>query len=241
MKPVLLLVSGWGYPAHALEACASLLAEAFEVERFGLHEGVLLDAADPAAALAHHAQSRHPRPCLLGGWSTGGMVAADAALRMPAPPAGLVMISSTARFTATAGWDAGVPATRLRALRAALRTNADSALERFDSDAWHPAAVPRDIRILSEHFRKNVTPGSLARGLDILGTTDLRTHLPALGTRALWLHGEYDRVILPDSARASMRPQDRLALLPGAGHALPLQNPGWCASQIRAWFSEFHA
>ena len=162
-------------------------------------------------------------PVCLVGWSTGGMVAIETAARFPELLAGIVLMSTTARFCSTDGYSMGVAKAELRAMRLGLRKDPPAVL----GDFFRRSALPAEIaeRNLASKIESAQTSGidDLLKGLDYLRTTDLREALRSLALPALVIHGKEDRIIPWTAGDYLARNLDhaRAVFLPKAGHALP--------------------
>ena len=197
-------------------------------------------ADDLAAWLAAVA----PGPCLLGGWSLGGMLAMELAARAGTPVERLVLLATTPRFTIAADWPHGLPAGQVQALRRNLRTAFEATLGAFFELAFVPGEADtarlREIRALA------VRPGGLpdrataAALLGLLAEHDQRWLLPAVRCPALVLHGSLDRVTPVGAGRAlaAALPQGALHELGSLGHAPFWTRPAEVGQAIRefcAW------
>ena len=218
-RPVMLLASGWAHPADCLASLAAQLRPCLDV--------ALLDP-DPDALRAR--LEALPVPAWLAGWSLGGMLALQAAAAHPSRARGLILISSTARFTRAAPDDpAGVPAARLRALTAAVRKHPAEALGPFLGQCAAPAAP-----LVTAQVALTLGAPALLAGLERLAQLDLRAECAGLQAPALILHGAQDRVIPPAAADRLARdiPGAQGRRHPTAGHDLPLREPEWVGREI---------
>lgn len=158
------------------------------------------------------------------GWSTGGMLALELAQHYPQGIAQLILISSTARFTQTAGYPAGLPAAAVHQLSRRLARDAASTLSAFYRSLFPAAEEMAAAPFLSDRVPDLVTrldPIALQHGLQYLLQQDLRAALSALRIPTLVLHGEADTVcpLAAGQFLAATLPQARLFTLPTAGHA----------------------
>ena len=222
MKPPLLLIAGWAHPAESMQPLADLLR----------------DVCTPtviAASDFRPSSSLRPNVLLLG-WSLGGQLALAAAHAQPDAVAGLILISTTARFTLGADWAHGLPAGQVRALGRALRHDLASGLQGFLhlSAARHGHAGPTPTALSPWPAPPIET---LADGLRLLADTDLRPHLAAIRCPALVIHAHDDAVIPlgAGQALAAGLPAARLVVCDGVGHDLPLRAPERVAEAARAF------
>ena len=225
MKPLVLLIAGWAHPAATLRPLADALAE----------------FASPRLFAAHESLPKLHEPAFLLGWSLGGLRALYAPLHTPDKFLGLILISTTARFSAAPDFPYGTSTARLRAMKAALRKTPEPVLRQFFADVAAPAQLtPAE---LDEKVQAALALGAdkLAAGLDELLATDLRANLSGNPTPALVLHGRADRVI-PCAAGAALAEQfvfSRFAGFAGLGHDLPLRAPEKLAVEIKNFLETF--
>lgn len=205
------LISGWAYPAATLDP----LVKALEPSVTGIPHPFTAGLDRIASAAA---------PYWLGGWSLGGLLAMKAVLDGVLHPAGLILISSTARFCSGDDYPHGVPRTHLRAMMRGLVRSRESVLASFYDQAGQPVDC-------------DFTTEELSRGLQWLDTLDLRERLHEIEMPVLILHGAEDRIIPVSAAEylATKIPSSHLIVHPGAGHALPLKNPEWISPLVERW------
>ena len=186
-KPSLILLGGWGQPAAALQPLAASAAAYFDVAAFSV--------ADMAPAYAERLGSillRTSGPTLLLGWSMGGMIALETTARFPECVAGLILIGSTAKFTADETYPEGIPSQRLRAMAAALKRQPAVVLSRFFTESRAPAAI--DPSALSVKVANAIALGveNLRRDLNYLqssGFTKIRAIFEGARAGSPWARG----------------------------------------------------
>ena len=209
-------ISGWAHPASSLQHLANLLGDKVQAELLTWSD--VVDTAARAPSI----------PPIVIGWSLGGMLALEMAASQCAAVRALVLISTTARFCRTEGYECGMPEAALESLRVALRDNAVNALRSFANQA----ALPRK-RLYDLHPQGDLA--NLEQGLDLLRTKDLRESAASLCCPTLVLHGAEDRVIPVDAGRrlASSRPQGQFQVFDRVGHDLPVRVVDDVAATIR--------
>ena len=170
------------------------------------------------------------------GWSLGGLVALAAAGSDRGTVRGLILLATTPRFVATAGWQTAVDPRVLEQFADQLQANVERTLMRFLSlqvrGAESSAATLRRLR--SELGRKpQADSEALAAGLSLLQHSDMRSVLATSDVPLLWLLGERDSLV-PATVRYAF-PAIQSSLIPGAGHAPFLSNADECAEQLKGW------
>ncbi len=208
-KVELHLIGGWAYPVDALQPLADALAPVCDVRLHPFN--------------ANLAQTIAPRsPWWLAGWSLGGMQAMNAILDKSLRPDGLILISSTARFSATHGYPHGLPRAHLRSMMRGLPVHREQVLEQFYALAGEAAACPFSTE-------------QLLTGLRQLDELDVRDRLKEIDMPTRILHGSDDQIIPASAAHylAANIPSSRLVILTEANHALPLQKIDWLAEEIQ--------
>jgi len=243
--PDLFLLHGWGMHGGVWERLAASLSGAYRVtvaelpghgrSRYGIG-GSLEEWADACLEAA-------PDRAVWIGWSLGGTLALEAALRSPQRVRALVPVSATPRFVQGPDWPHAMPAATLTRFREALEQDPAATLERFlalqvkgDEQARPLLRLLRGI--LAD--RSNPHPGALDDGLRLLQESDLRARLAQLAVPSLWLFGERDTLVPRRWAGELPRllPGARLLTIPGAAHLPFLSHPRQCASPLRAFLQE---
>ncbi len=140
------------------------------------------------------------------GWSLGGLVAMQAALRHRERIHGLFMLCATPRFLRAVDWPHGSDPVQLQALAEHLHQDYHGTIDRFLSLEAMGSPDPRaELRALrSEVFaRGEPAATALRQGLAVLEHTDLRAELPELQLPGAWISGRRDRVVHPAQMRAA--------------------------------------
>lgn len=223
MKTKLFLISGWAFGRSALRGLADQLEPDFEVSRLAA-EDVLLPGQMSQMLAASQAADQ---PCVLAGWSLGGMLALEAASAL-APGSMLVLIGSTAKFSASDDTPHGVPAAQLRSLSIALKRHPQKTITNFYNQSALPhAAIDQDTSDLGDNQ-------GLLDGLSYLRDRDLCDTAASLHVPTLILHGGEDHVISPAASEDLWRRlgNSKWVTRDHVGHDLPIREPGWVVSNI---------
>lgn len=220
---------------------ADLSDGATEDERSGDEAGAV-PLSEYARALVRRLEALDTPACVIG-WSTGGIVAIEAAAHSPHRVAGLVLLSATARFCSVPsserdnGYTSGVDPVTLKAMIRKLKREPEDVLADFISTAAAPMTIPAPE--LAARVQNALQPGKdfLVHGLEYLARTDLRGVLHSIGSPCLIVHGGGDAIIPPAAARFldSNLPRSTFELLPSAGHLLVEQ----CGKDLMNRISQF--
>jgi pimeloyl-[acyl-carrier protein] methyl ester esterase len=235
MQPTMLWLNGWGMPnelwsgVHArFPDWRHLIPDYSRVSRpedfYRVARQTLLKEAEG--------------PLLVIGWSLGGMVAQR--LAAEAEVAGIVLVSSTARFVrGREEREKGWPAPYLRQMQAALIQDR----KRVMGDFWRSlfSAGESAAGYAAVPFADEWSPEALSAGLDYLCTGDCRPVHPLITCPTLVIHGTAD-AICPFAAGeelAASIPTARLITLPGCGHAPLLTRQHEIVNEIRRMADEY--
>lgn len=238
--PDLVVIHGWGMHGGVWGPVLDALSARFRlhiVDMPGLGNSAsvspyTLDALSDAIAQVV------PAKVTVCGWSLGGQVVMNWALRKPEQVNKLVLVGATPKFVNAEDWHFGVEATVFREFAAQVQQDYRGTLSKFLALQAHGGdAAKETIRRLREHFFERGEPAAqdLQAGLDILLNTDLRESLARLHTPTLILHGDYDR-LAPVKAGywlAEHLPKADLHVCNGASHAPFLSHPTWFVEHLR--------
>ena len=163
--------------------------------------------------------------CVLVGHSFGGMIALQAASRMPQRLEGLVLACSTPAFGASSGaHQQAFLNQRLGALRqgATLAEVAAQVVPPMLGPGSDPALVDQAVALMAR-----IPPASYEAALRALVQFDQRSQLPHIRMPTLVLAGSHDKVSTPLVMRrmAERLPLARYEEL-DAGHMAPFEEPG---------------
>lgn len=258
MRPIhrLILISGWAHDASAMEDLRKCLENNAQVS--SISTGDLWSAETEPGTRSSYAQNlakmieKTGGQVFIAGWSLGGMIALETAAYRPDLAAGLILISSTAKFRADQSWTSGVSNGALRAMTNMLRRDPRSVLatffknvaNTFEDKAQQLMAKSENHGLLMQKLEETITlkieeacamnPLELSAGLKYLSETDLRNEATAVNIPALILHGQQD-VIIPVQAGLALKsllPVSEIRVYENCGHGLPWQNPRAIAEDI---------
>jgi pimeloyl-[acyl-carrier protein] methyl ester esterase len=241
-KPLVFL-HGWAMTPAIWQAMAAALDDEASDIRMPALPGHGTDTTRPRNSLAAWAEALAPalpRDAILIGWSLGALLALELARVRPQQVARLVLIGSTPRFVASPDWPHGLDEKTVQGFIEGHARDPAATLRRFLAlQTLGEDARNHLLRKLSETVctpRDGQAHQTLADGLHILATTDLRASLAAIGQPVCLIHGNGDALMPPAAARwlADALPRARLHMLAHRGHALPVSACDECVAAIRA-------
>jgi pimeloyl-[acyl-carrier protein] methyl ester esterase len=244
MRDRLVLLSGWGLGISPLEPLAAALRgldehlrveveplPEFGVSTFGNVElGELLDELDATL----------PDNAWLGGWSLGGMLAAELAARRGDRCCGLVTFASNTCFVSRDAWPSAMPPEDFDAFLAGCNSDPLGTLKRFSLLCVQGAEDPRGLARLLYAGAPHTPTDVLLNGLKLLGQLDTRLALQAYRGPQLHLYAGLDALVPAEAASdvLTLLPDVEVGLIEQASHAFILENPHGVAAAIQAFLHE---
>ncbi|MFD7494251.1 4-carboxymuconolactone decarboxylase [Streptomyces sp. NPDC059832] len=167
------------------------------------------------------------------GCSIGGAIGADLALRQPHRVASLALVAASPRFGS---------ADEFRQRGVVVRTNGLEPMARTAPERWFTpgfAAAQPAIVDWAVQMVRTTDPGCYIAACEALAAFDVRGELGRITAPTLVLVGAEDRVTGPGDARTLVAgiPDARLALVPGAAHLAPVEQPGAVSDLLLTHFS----
>lgn len=225
-KSTLALLHGWGMNPHIFDALGAQLENHFTLLPLSLpgHGGVSPLPMNTLAAWASHIAEQLPPKTVLLGWSLGGQIAMRIALDHPATTQRLILISTTPKFIADEGWQAGIARDDLRAFGADMQHDTRAALLRFLSLQTRGAAAQKALlqNLRASFFSQPLPhPQALVAGLEMLLQMDLRAEVAQLAQPTMVIHGSRDKLTPPAAGNwlAKNLRSAHAVVIDGAAHA----------------------
>jgi len=179
------------------------------------------------------------QPVVVGGLSMGGYVALAFYRRHTARVAGLILAATRAGADSEAG-----KANRDKAIALAREKGVDAIADSMLPKMLAPAAyesrpaLVQQVRQIMASTPLNGVVGDLSAMRHRPDSTEL---LGGILQPVLVIHGQDDQLIPPTEAEAAFArlPHGRLALIPGAGHLLNLEQPEAFDAEVRTFLRSF--
>lgn len=198
-----------------------------------------LNDADTITGFAEHALEQASGRLILVGFSMGGIVAAEMCRIAPDRIAGLVLLDTNV------GADAPERSPVRRAQQQAVRQGALAAVV---ADELKPAYLAA-ANAADDQIRRLLSDMALALGADVFirqsealrTRRDNRETVARLDVPILLLCGAEDRLCPPalHAELAASCQRARFSAIPGAGHMLPIEQPGAMNAEITQWIADY--
>ncbi|KHN55701.1 pimeloyl-ACP methyl ester esterase BioH [Pectobacterium fontis] len=230
-KTDLVLLHGWGLNAQVWQSIVTRLAPHFrlhlvDLPGYGRSQGFgpmsLGDMAEKVVAQA-------PQRAVWLGWSLGGLVASQIALRAPARVEKLITVASSPCFSAQDGWP-GIKPDILQGFQQQLSEDFRRTVERFLAlQTLGTDSARQDARLLKNVVLEQPMPSVevLNGGLAILREADLRQPLADLTVPFLRLYGALDGLV-PRNVAGLLDDEwanSTAVVMPKAAHAPFISHP----------------
>ncbi|MGV9452952.1 bifunctional 3-oxoadipate enol-lactonase/4-carboxymuconolactone decarboxylase PcaDC [Streptomyces sp. NPDC003635] len=167
------------------------------------------------------------------GCALGGAIGVQLALRHPERLASLALIAASPRFGT---------ADEFRQRGVIVRTNGLDPIARTSPERWFTqgfAAAQPAITDWAVQMVRTTDPGCYIAACEALASFDVRGELTEVGVPTLVLVGSDDQVTGPAEARTLVAgiPDARLAVVPGASHLVPVEQPAAVTDLLVRHFS----
>jgi len=235
MSP-LVFIHGWGQSKQIWHQQQAQLPDAMFLNLPG-HGG----EPDSEHWLETLANQLPEEPCILVGWSLGGMLAMQLALAYPERIKALALINSTACFPKKEGWADGCSNEVLQGFKQGIEQQAAKTMSRFFALMLHGENIERQqFNMIARAAIDREHPTSLQgmqEGLRLLEALDLRDAVAKI-TQPTWIaHGDSDAII-PVQASAFLAkhiPHSTLHRFENCGHAPFLTQTKTFHSLLESW------
>ncbi|MEV0204049.1 MULTISPECIES: bifunctional 3-oxoadipate enol-lactonase/4-carboxymuconolactone decarboxylase PcaDC [unclassified Streptomyces] len=237
--PVLILGPSLGTTWHMWDRQVPELTKQWRVFRFDLpgHGGAPAYPADSVTELTSRLLATLDGLGIqrfgYAGCAFGGAIGLELALRHPERIASLTLIAASPRFGT---------ADEFRQRGVIVRTNGLDPIARTSPDRWFThgfASAQPAITEWAVQMVRTTDPGCYIAACEALASFDVRSELGGVGVPTLVLVGSEDRVTGPAEARTLVAgiPDARLAVVPGASHLVPVEQPAAVTDLLVRHFS----
>ncbi|MFE7976114.1 4-carboxymuconolactone decarboxylase [Streptomyces shenzhenensis] len=237
--PVLILGPSLGTTWHMWDRQIPELVRQWRVFRFDLpgHGGAPAHPADSVAELSARLLATLDAVGVqrfgYAGCALGGAIGMELALRHPERIASLALVATSPRFGT---------ADEFRQRGVIVRTNGLDPIARTSPDRWFTggfAAAQPAITEWAVQMVRTTDPGCYIAACEALAGFDVRSELGRIGVPTLVLVGSDDQVTGPAEARTLVAgiPDARLAVVPGASHLVPVEQPAAVTDLLVRHFS----
>lgn len=180
-------------------------------------------------------------PCILVGWSLGGMLSMQLALTYPERIKALALLNSSPCFAQKKDWLHGCANEVLQDFKQGIEQQASKTMSRFFSLILHGEGIDRrtfsNISHASINRQESTSIQGMQEGLRLLDTLDLREQVAKI-TQNTWIaHGENDAIIPVQASDflAKHIPHSTLYRFKRCGHAPFLTQPETFHSLLESW------
>jgi pimeloyl-[acyl-carrier protein] methyl ester esterase len=239
MRDRLILLPGWGLGVSPLEPLAAALR--------GLDEHLQVEI-EPLPTLASsdlnewldELDAAVPQDAWLGGWSLGGMLAAELAARRGERCCGLLTLASNPSFVAHEQWPSAMAGETFDGFLAGCAADSRQTLKRFSLLCAQGGGDPRGLSRLLLAAAPSTSPEVLMAGLELLAQLDTRAALQSFRGPQLHLFAGLDALVPAEAAGAllALLPDVEIGLIEQAGHGFLLEDPHGVAGAIQAFLHE---
>lgn len=237
MRDRLILLPGWGLGISPLQPLAAALQGLDEHLHIDIEPLPTLDSSD-AEQWLDELDANLPLDTWLGGWSLGGMLAAELAARRGDRCCGLLTLASNTTFVARDDWPYAMEPALFEAFLAGCAASPQATLKRFS--VLCASGATDDPRGLSRLLSAAAPTSALAPGLQVLAQLDTRNALQAYRGPQFHLFARADALVPAEVAGEllALLPDVEIGLIEQASHAFLLEDPHGVAAAVQAFLHE---
>ena len=251
-SPNLVLLHGWAMHSGVWGSVRDGLAQKFhlhlvDLPGHGLSHVCAREAANsqehPSVPVLDAIAEVLPSTFTLCGWSLGGQLAIELALREPMRVRKLALISTAPCFVKRQDWQWGMEASMLQLFAAEFKARLCDHHEAvsYVAGEWRRGCNKDVISACGSLVeRREPDKAALEAGLKILLASDLRNELKHIHQPVLMVHGAQDVITHPNAAKWMNEQflRSELEMLPQCGHAPFLSYPEQFVSNLARFAGE---
>jgi pimeloyl-[acyl-carrier protein] methyl ester esterase len=239
MRDRLILLPGWGLGVSPLEPLAAALHGLDEHLRVEIEPLPTLASSDLGQWL-DELDATIPQDAWLGGWSLGGMLAAELAARRGEHCCGLLTLASNASFVVREHWPSAMAGSTFDGFLAGCVADPRQTLKRFSLLCAQGCGDPRGLSRLLLAGAPSLSPEVLLAGLQVLAQLDTRVALQRFRGPQLHLFAGLDALVPAEVASdlLALLPDVEVGLIEQAGHGFLLEDPHGVGGAIQAFLHE---
>ncbi|MGS2717234.1 alpha/beta fold hydrolase [Eionea flava] len=212
----IVLLNGWNMHSNmwqSLLPCLQLYGDVVEInvpyDQCEEHQESLTPPKEPQkimGALCEHIVQQLPQPCVLVGWSLGGMLATHIAAHYPQAIIGVVTLATNVQFVANDQWATAMPAKIFETFYQSYNEDPQKTEKQFAQLVVKGDACRREQhRYLQENtLHEPVSKAQGLMGLSLLRHINNQTALQNIRCPSLHVFGEHDALV-PASAVAAIQ------------------------------------
>jgi malonyl-CoA O-methyltransferase len=244
MQQELVLLHGWGCNREVWRPLLTLLrpwANITLLDLPGCAPGVRWGKEPDLPGVLADILEGCPEQAVYLGWSLGGQLAIELAVREPQRVLAVVTVCSNPRFVATDDWP-GMDADDFSEFHSGVQADPVAALRRFDSLQVTGSKQPRQLLRQLHALPRQRASAELLAGLGWLQMLDQRHLLTVLQQPQLHLLAARDALV-PRAAGQSIASRlagvssGQVRVLPETSHLLPLDAPAQLAQDIHGFLA----
>jgi len=241
----LVFIHGWGLNSAVWQPSVEVLKENFEVITIDLPGfGANVDQPLAPYTLAKSAalvQQAVAKPAVYIGWSLGGLVASEIALKFPEQVKALVTVASSPCFVEKDDW-LGIKPDVLALFHRQLAEDTAKTINNFlKIQAMGSPHLRHDIKLLRELVMQFSMPTktTLDESLQLLETVDHRQRLVEISMPFLRLYGKLDGLVPRKAIEAItvLSPNSDVVIFEQASHAPFISHPNEFHKALTAWLT----
>jgi len=241
----LVFIHGWGLNSAVWQPCVAQLQNDFQVitldlPGFATNKSVQL-AQYSLIELADIITQAVAKPAVYIGWSLGGLVASQIAIKYPEQVLGLVTVASSPQFVERDNWP-GIKENVLSLFHQQLAQDTTKTISNFlKIQAMGSPHIRQDIKKIRELVMQYDQPNRqvLDDSLRLLETSDLSEQLQTISQPFLRLYGKLDGLV-PKQVVAlidDLAPNSQRYIFEQASHAPFISHQAEFLSILKSWLT----